>query len=454
MTDKAEIVPLEPQQKSEKFDLIEGINQRERVEERLQMFNHETFELWFACGDGDKAVFISSKGEVKPSKKSFNTKLRKETVEKFLRSDCSKEIDGVKLLGSLQKILRAYLYHKDERVYLFQALWITATYLYSLFTHCGYFFIYSQQPRRGKTRVLEISSHLSYEADVPLNGPTPASLRDLATAGGSLHLDTIERWREKSPESYGALMELLDAGFRTGGKTAKQVLTNNEWSLKSFPVFAPFMFAAINKNPLSETAIDRAFVIPASKKPLVIKLARYISSDFEKQHSHIRDDLYLFSLENASSAATIYRDEEFDSQVNKLHLNDRANDICKPIFTILFCLGFDYNSKEWADLSSFAVEMHKDQEVIEVERKLSILSALAEMNTPFGITNELLDHLQEQGVEIDQHELSKSLDSWGFKKKSKRVNGDPRKCWDLSRETVIRLKEELEKYMRPPEIET
>lgn len=453
MNDNATIVSLEPQQKPENFYLLEGIDQKEQVEERLQMFNHETFELWFSCGDGDKSIFISSKGELKPSKKPFRTKLSPETVGKFLDANGSKIVDGIALLKNLQDVLRKYLYFRDERVYLFNALWIVGTYLYSLFSHWGYFFIHSRTPRRGKTRVLEISCHLAYEADVPLNGPTPASLRDLATAGGSLHLDTIERWRQKSPESYGALMELLDAGFRTGGKTAKQVLVDNEWSLKSFPVFAPFMFAGINKNSLSETAIDRSFVIPARKKPLK-KLDRYIPADFEKKFKHVRDDLYVWSLENTTAAATVYRDDEFDSQVNELRLNDRAADIWKPIFTVLKSLGFDSNSDEWADLSSFAVEMHKDKEVIEVERKLSILSALEEMDPPFGMTNELLDHLHEQGVEIDQHELSKSLDSWGFKKKSKRVNGDPRKCWDLSKETLIRLKKELQEYMSPPKIET
>ena len=54
-----------------------------------------------------------------------------------------------------------------------------------------------------------------------------------------------------------------------------------------------------------------------------------------------------------------YELNPFEEELAKLDLFGRAVDIWKPLFTVLFVLGFDVDSAEWSDLSSLAVEMHR-----------------------------------------------------------------------------------------------
>ena len=310
MEDNAE-VRLEPKQKPDHAQLLAQIDQHGHEGERLQMFDAEKNELWFACGDGKTAVFVSSNGDVKPADKPFDTKLTRELVLKFLESP--ERVDGTNLLQRIQKVLREHLYFTDERVYLFHALWLTGTYLYSMFSNFGYFFLYSQKHREGKTRNQEVSSHLAYESVTLLNAPTAPSLRDIATMGGTLQLDTLERWRQKAPETYGSLMELLDAGFRNGGELVKQVPggSANEWKLKFFPVYTPYAFAAINRNSLSGTAIDRSFEVETRRKPIWIKLERYRRETFEKNNYQLRflpGKLYFqFEIQNSKKVLKVLK---------------------------------------------------------------------------------------------------------------------------------------------------
>jgi len=100
-------------------------------------------------------------------------------------------------------------------------------------------FLYSPTPRCGKTRVEEVTSHLAFEATAPLNAPTPPTMRETAVGGGTAIFDTLERWQEK--DSFGAAMELLDAGFRSGGVVTKMLQNQSgEWRRELYPVYAPY----------------------------------------------------------------------------------------------------------------------------------------------------------------------------------------------------------------------
>src|SRR5206468_7159073 len=109
-----------------------------------------------------------------------------------------------------------YLFLPDERLFTLFAVWIASTYVYSMFSHFGYLFLFSDKARCGKTRAEEVLSHLAFDATEPRNAPTPPSMRETAVAGGTAIFDTLERWKGKSTEAYSAAMELLDAGFRQG----------------------------------------------------------------------------------------------------------------------------------------------------------------------------------------------------------------------------------------------
>ena len=243
-------------------------------------------------------------------------KLRPACVKSFLGRDTS--VDGGRLLRRCVDQLRSYVHIQDERYYSLLAVWSIATYVYQLFSHFGYLFFHSRFPRSGKTRAEEILSHLCFEATVPLNAPTVPTIRDTAAEGHTPSFSTP--WndgREKVPEAHSAAMELLDAGFRKGGTVMKMVpAADGKWKRESFPVYAPYILAAINRDSLTDTALDRAFAIEMHRKSITIKKRKYDFDRCERECLPLRDEFYLWALDNASVLAEAYASAELEAEVD------------------------------------------------------------------------------------------------------------------------------------------
>ena len=108
--------------------LLSRINHDAQEHERLQLYDPKQHELWFACGNGTTAVFVSSQGQVKEADKPLRSKLTRELVE-TIRSN-PQPVDGKELLSQVTEVLKDYLHFEDKRLYLLQALWIMGTYTY------------------------------------------------------------------------------------------------------------------------------------------------------------------------------------------------------------------------------------------------------------------------------------------------------------------------------------
>ena len=75
--------------------------------QRLQYYDPDKRELWYACGDGRNCVFVSSEGELKRSAVTFRTKLTREVVGRFLAAN--EKPGGKRLLREIITLLRRYL---------------------------------------------------------------------------------------------------------------------------------------------------------------------------------------------------------------------------------------------------------------------------------------------------------------------------------------------------------
>ena len=439
-------------------EILTQIRQNHEPRERLQFYDPQQKELWFACGDDEKAVFVSSKKHLKKATRPFVSKLTPELVGRF--QNHADPVDGNKLFNSLRKLVEEYLHFPDSVLYSFLSVYMTATYLYSVFSHFGYFFAYSKKPRCGKTRILELASHLGFESSKPINAPTPASVRELAVAGRTLQLDTLERWKNK--ESFSDVMDYLDAGFRNGGTATKMIPTGNDgWANQEFPVYAPYFLAGINKHSLTATALDRSFDIQMYAKSAREKKESYSYFKCEEKCKCLREDLYLWALQNAENVVDLYESNELEGEIEHMQLNDRAADIWRPIFSVLRGLGFEAGSPEWEALSNLARRMHLDPEIEEAERQLQILQALQRRSNAdgnvVGITTDLLEYLQEQEITTNQKEFNQLMEEWGFAQKSIRLPGikHPRRAWELSVEILAEIERQLTKFLSfTPEMAT
>lgn len=406
----------------------------------VQGWSPETHRLWFGCGDGTNGVIVYSDGGLRIAKSGcIRTRLDSRTVDQF-RSDPPQVEDP---FGRVEAILTTHVHFDDPRLYGLVALWIIGTYVHSIFSHYGYLFFHSVLPRSGKTRLLELLNHLAFEASPPLNAPTPAAIRESAANGGTLLLDTLERWRDKSTESYSAAMELLDAGFRNGGVAAKMVQSaDGQWKKKEFQIFAPYAMAGIRRESLSDTALDRAFVVEMHRKSISVKKHKYSYDTCEVQCEPLRGDLYLWALRNAGRVAAIYQDHALEDELDALALNDRAADIWHPILSIARTL--EVEPQVWERLISLAKEMGGDPEALEDERQLAVVRALrkaTEHGRLVATTSDLSAQLRALGiVGINLHAL---LTEFGFRQKSVRLKKGPRRAWELTNSRLAQLEQEL-----------
>jgi hypothetical protein len=404
-------------------------------------------ELWYGLGGGGDSVRISSSGKLGnwEGTEELGAKLERETVQHFL--DNLGHTNGTELLHDCRKCLQAYVHFQDERIYLFLPIWTLATYVYLIFSHFGYLFFHSLLPRSGKTRIEEVLSHLAFEACDPLNAPTVPTIRDTACEGRTLVLDTLERWKGKSPEAYCAAMELLDAGFRNGGMVAKmEPVAKNKWRKRTIPVFAPYVLAGINRASLSDTALDRSFAIEMHRKKSRVKKRKYDHYQAETESRLLRQRMYLWGLDNAPAVARVYRSVELEAEVDALQLNDRAADIWKPIFAVLRTMGEEGYIHQ---LKALAREMASDPEADEDRRKLTIINTLKQLANGTGalvaMTGQLEEWLKGKDVKMKSaHELHGLLTTWGFTQESARIAGPfPRRSWRIEISRLQEIEAEL-----------
>ena len=408
--------------------------------------------LRFGCGHGENAVSVCSnrKLETAYSPDGIDPRITPDCLRHFIRR--SRRVEGAQLIGRCDNLLRAYLHVQDERVYSLLSAWTIGTYVYPVFSHFGYLFLYSTFPRSGKTRAEEILSQLCFEATVPLNSPTVPTIRDTAAEGHTLVLDTLERWRGKSPEAHSAAMELLDAGFRKCGTVVKMVpSTNNQWRRETFPVYAPYVLAAIDRDSVTDTALDRSFAIELHRKPIAIKKQKYNFHRCEQNCSPLRDDLYIWALDNAVRIADVYSGTALEAEVDALELNDRAADIWKPLFAIATVLG---NNELRQSLKSLAAEMGGDPDSAERDRVMAIAQSLRRVVNgnamAVGTTLELVAHLHADGLEVQDRDLHDMLVRWGFAQSSMRLGQGPRRAWELQDSKLADIAEENRDPHYPP----
>jgi hypothetical protein len=396
----------------------------------LQNWDPDTRVVRFGCGDGKVSVQVGSDGTVDAYEGSASpTKLQRRTAQRFLEGEAAK-----KPLSDIQQILRQYLHFRDPRQYALLSTWIMGTYVYSIFSHFGYLFLYSAQKRCGKTRAEEITSHLAFEGTPPRNAPTPPSMRETAVAGGTAIFDTLERWKEKGHESFSAAMDLLDAGFRNGGVVTKMVTASNgDWRLESYPVYAPYMFAAIERESLTDTARDRSFEIEMVRKSTRLKTRPY-DRRCELECEPIRENLYFAAWSHAAQIANQYESLELQCRVDALGLNDRAGDIWKPLLAVALGLGEDEIAQL---LCQLAREMSPDPDRQEEMRQLSLVRSLRTLTGPDGVvtgtTQQILEMLRTV-TSGDFPDLHTDLSALGFAEKSMRLNDfdTPRKAWEIT----------------------
>jgi hypothetical protein len=429
------------------LSVLDKIRPQETTSRFLQAWEPADQRLIYGFGDGARGVLIGSDKSIVVAESGIvGSRIDRATVGRWREETPS--INGRQLFDQIRTLLMSFVHFDDDRIPTLIALWIMGTYLYSAFSYYGYAFFHSQFKRSGKTRVLEIIGHLAFEATSPLNAPTTAAIRDIASEGRTLQLDTLERWRGKSPEAFSAAMELLDAGFRQRGTVAKMVPSDDGFRRVQYPVYAPYSMAAIDRDSLSDTALDRAFVIEMHRKAARIKTRSYHYHKVERGCQPIRSNLYLWAFGHAARVATVYESKDLQASLDRLGLHDRAADIWKPILAIAGVLGIDITT-----LGRLAQEMGRDPEAAEDDRRLTVLSDLL-AHAKGGKVVETTTQLRSWiSFSVTERELHGLFSGWGFDQRNRWIRGESRRAWSLSETKLRALVRELTNGREPMTLE-
>ena len=174
-------------------------------------------------------------------------------------------------------------------------------------------------------------AHFSFEATASLNAPTRSATRQPRAHTRPGHVG-------KSPKAYSetTAMELLDAdqegrhGHEDGAGRRRQM----EGS-RCLRALHPCCDRE-RRESLTDTALNVTHSqSKCTASPSRLENVKYdFDQRFEQGGSSLRDEFYVWALENARVLAETYAGADLEAAVNALELNDRATDIWKPLLAV------------------------------------------------------------------------------------------------------------------------
>ena len=256
------------------------------------------------------------------------------TTEGVRRFQVGEEVAADELFERTQNFIHSRVIFIHECVPTVLALWVMATYCYTLFNYFGYVWLTSLGPGCGKSLLGKILSMVAFNATPPLVDPTPATVfRDIEANSPTFILDEVEHL---DPEKKGELLSILNAGFERGAKVRRMTPVGKEWVIRAFDVYGPKVIAGINQIP--RPLQTRAFRIEMRKKKFTEEIASFRPDRQTKWTAELRDDLAIFALRNAKKIARLYaRRDDLVPQQSKdgiIVFEDRLRDIFAPLYVM------------------------------------------------------------------------------------------------------------------------
>ena len=284
----------------------------------------------------DRTVFHTTESEVIKSGIEINgkfTRFRNSLVEEenqmsnksiveFLKG---RKTDPNELYGKIKKKLKSYLDLRKEEEYDLLVNWIIHTYLVNLFGSTSYIKVGGNQDV-GKSTVMKVCSKLSFKGKL-LSAPSAAVLyRTLNCSQNTLFVDEFENQNEENKE---AILSVLNVGYTKEGCTIEKCDRgrDSDFEPQKFRAFSPKMFAGISdiRIPTLKSRCIELNMVRTTRKDL--KNVDRIDDEEANEFQDIRDDIYIFCLENYKAIM-----QNFNSVDEEIYA--RTGQIMKPLLAI------------------------------------------------------------------------------------------------------------------------
>jgi hypothetical protein len=279
----------------------------------------------------DKLALVSSDGNVmlapNDGQGATRATLSPEGIRRYRRNE---RVDLSDVIGRIRELLVRHVRFGEEWQPDLIALWVVGTFLHSIFALFGYLHITSPSKRCGKSLLLDLLTHLCFNATHSSTDPSPAFIfRDAERNYGTQLFDEVERLTEVDQKRNATLMAMLNSGFKRGARVPRIVDAKTN-SFHEFNVYTPRVLAGIRN--LSNTLADRSFRIEIIRKPPDERLERFSPRRQRRELIRLRDDLHIAALQYATVISDAYdRAEEFPILDAA---DDRLRDIMEPLFAI------------------------------------------------------------------------------------------------------------------------
>lgn len=234
-----------------------------------------------------------------------------------------------KLLEQIEGYLKKFWYHPDESVYKVLALYIYATYYYTLFTAFPYLLI-TGPAGSGKTSLDMVFKAFVFCPTYSINLSTAALFRQISTLGGTLVLDEMEYLKNKKALSQQQdLGSILKGGYRSPSPVLRfnPDLKTNE----TFDSYGPKIIS--NIDGIEQVIMERCIKITAHQMKVTNKTKIPDPSDYFRMY---QPEIKEVSSKCCLSALEYFNEvyEIAQEQILETGISARLSQIIHPLYAL------------------------------------------------------------------------------------------------------------------------
>ena len=325
-------------------------------------------------------------------------------------------------LCEIVDILKRFVVFSTDAPYLTLALHVAHTYALDAFEYTPYIHLFSPEKRCGKSRVLEVLSHLVARPWGFINPSEAVLFRKIEQDRPTIlwdEIDTVFSGRTTDPSKEN-LRGLLNLGFKSGAKIPRCEGQTHE--VRDFSVFCPKVIAGIGQLP--DTISDRCIQLRLERKKKSQLTERFRSREAVEITEPLRSKLEAW----AANPQVIERLRNARPDIPH-EFGDRQADISEPLLAIA-----DLAGGEWPQLARKALlELFHAADAVNDSYRVALLRDIKAIFDETGLkrisTKFLLESLVKRGGQWAER--------WNRDLISGNVNGPAAKLGSLLREFGI-----------------
>lgn len=316
------------------------------------------------------------------------------------------------IIREIEAFIRTTYFTTDDVVKVL-ALWIYATYFYTLFKNGFPYLVFNGAKGTGKSTLDSIVHLLAFNPTFAVSITGAALYRQVSIFGGTFILDEQENMTDSNKVNESDLASVIKAGYSDKGKVYR--MNSDLGFAEGFTAFGPKVIS--NISGVEDVIADRCIFIETFQAPKE-KLDGLIDPDIFKGER--RDEVYSITSRAAISALTYFQqvDEIFQTNTRVDTGSARLTQIMRPLVTIARLVGGDYEQHLMTFYKTEIKNKKDDIALNTLEGKIKyILLSLSEEMLDLSKNRWVLGyaHTYEKAPTIDKVTGMFELDSMHFK---------------------------------------